>query len=99
MTPNVKCPNCGKVGCVQISGFASELATREKYCRFCNEKFYVHIITATSKEKEIRDGKVSELKEKIDLLYKQQCKVSINHSFHDNLEGPLDNSMVYYQWL
>jgi len=75
MIPNVKCPHCGKVGCVQISGFASELATREKYCRFCNEKFYVHIITATSKEKEIRDGKVSELKEKIIRLSKKRKKI------------------------
>jgi hypothetical protein len=75
MTPNVKCPHCSKIGCVQVTGFASELATREKYCRFCNEKFYVHLIITTSKKEEIRDGKISELKEKIIRLSKKRKKI------------------------
>jgi hypothetical protein len=74
MLPNVKCPYCGKVGCVQVSGFAGELATREKYCRFCNNLFYVHLIITTSKKKELRDGKISELKKRIFYLSKKRKK-------------------------
>ena len=72
MSPNVKCPHCGKVGCVEVTGFASELATREKYCRFCNQKFYVHLIITASKKEEIRDGKISELKKRIISLSKKR---------------------------
>ena len=74
MLPNVKCPHCGKVGCVEVTGFASELATREKYCRFCEEKFYVHLIITTSKKEEIRDGKINELKKRITYLSKERKK-------------------------
>jgi len=74
MSPNVKCPHCGKVGCVEVTGFASELATREKYCRFCNQKFYVHLIITASKKEEIRDGKISEMKKRIIYLSKKRKK-------------------------
>lgn len=65
---NTKCPHCKSPLLVAISGFGSELATREKECKKCGKPFYVHLISTTSSEKEINDGEITSAKLRIKYL-------------------------------
>ena len=75
MIPNVKCPYCKKVHCVLVSGFAGELAIREKVCRFCGKIFYVHMLVTTSKDRPILDGEITNLNYQIKFLRKERQKL------------------------
>lgn len=55
--PNIKCPHCGANIVIAISGFGSELNTREKFCSKCNRTFFVHILVQTTLYKELWMGK------------------------------------------
>lgn len=65
---NVSCPHCKSHLLVAVSGFGSELATREKECKKCGLIFYVHILTSTSTSKEVQDGEISSAKSRIKYL-------------------------------
>lgn len=70
--PNIKCPHCGANIVVAISGFGSELNTREKFCGKCNRPFFVHILVQTTLYKEVMDGEINSYKNRIKFLNKQR---------------------------
>ena len=70
--PNIKCPHCGANVVVAISGFGSELNTREKFCSKCNRPFFVHILVQTTLYKEVVDGEINSYKSRIKFLNKQR---------------------------
>ena len=72
--PNIKCPHCGTNLVVAISGFGSELNTREKVCSKCNKPFFVHILVQTTLYKEVRDGEINNYKNRISFLNRQRKK-------------------------
>lgn len=72
--PNIKCPHCGKHTVVAISGFGGELNTRDKQCKECKIDFYVHILVTTSIHKQIVDGEVNGLKDRIGFLRREREK-------------------------
>jgi ribosomal protein S27AE len=72
--PNTKCPHCGANIVVAISGFGSELNTREKFCNKCNRPFFVHILVQTTLHKEVVDGEINSYKSRIKFLNKQRRK-------------------------
>jgi len=72
--PNIKCPHCGHNVVVAISGFGSELNTREKVCGKCNRPFFVHILVQTTLYKEVMDGEINTYKHRITFLNQQRKK-------------------------
>lgn len=72
--PNIKCPHCGINIIVAISGFGSELNTREKFCSKCNRPFFVHILVQSTLYKEVTDGEINSYKSRIKFLNKQRKK-------------------------
>lgn len=73
--PNIKCPHCGANIVIAISGFGSELNTREKFCSKCNKTFFVHILVQTTLYKEVVDGEINSYKHRIAFLNQQRKKV------------------------
>lgn len=77
--PNIKCPHCGANIVVAISGFGSELNTREKVCSKCNRPFFLHILVQTTLYKEVMDGEINSYKHRISFLNKQRKKSLTEH--------------------
>lgn len=74
---HVTCPHCGAKLLTAISGFGSELATREKFCSRCNNPYIVHLIVQTSKElypDVIKDGQISSVRDRIKYLQAERKK-------------------------
>lgn len=73
---NIVCPHCDKHLLVAISGFAGELSSRVKPCKFCGKEYHVHLLAQTSKVESPSDGEISSLKNRIKYL-KEQRKLTL----------------------
>lgn len=65
---NVICPHCNKHLVVAISGFAGELSSRIKPCKFCGQEYHVHLLAQTSKVESPSDGEISGMRDRIKYL-------------------------------
>jgi len=64
--PNVKCPKCGHVAPVAISGFGREgLNRRLKTCSKCGADFVVSVFVQTDLETDTTDGHIASLEASI----------------------------------
>ncbi len=63
--PTVRCPRCGGVNRPSISGWGREgLNNRLHTCKHCNKDYTVVVYVETSKDLEISDGHISDIKSK-----------------------------------
>jgi len=74
--PNVRCPHCGKVRPVSISGFGGELNIREKRCPHCGRDYKVAVLVTSHGDipDSEADGAISELKSRLKWLRQQRKK-------------------------
>lgn len=70
---NVRCPHCNKRVLVALSGFAGELATRHKECKYCGQEYHVHLVSVTSTATTTpTDGEIASAKARIRYLQEQR---------------------------
>jgi len=92
--PNIKCPYCNYHNVVAISGYGSKLSTREKECKKCKKNFYIQIFTTTTKNKEVLDGEISNVNQKIKYLNNQKKKLLMERLIQYEISKKLNDEAL-----